>query len=187
MNPFRVTGGTFFHLRFEMPPLTPDRGLFKFFVQPFQPLVSDRNFFRFFKIFRFGKASAATGKRAGVSNIHAFNSQMAQSGPGLIGHFKISSVKTGVMKRNGPGSISGRKPYQLKIRPDVKCRIRIPGEKNLQRIGVWGSTVISFRIPAFFSIRSCLSTCRKHGVQASQALDLLFNGKLPDFCARLVA
>jgi transposase len=39
----------------------------------------------------------------------------------------------------------------------------------------------------FCRIRSYLSTCRKHGVKASQALELLFNGKLPDFCARLVA
>jgi transposase len=39
----------------------------------------------------------------------------------------------------------------------------------------------------FCRIRSYLSTCRKHGVKASQALDLLFNGKLPDFCSRVVA
>jgi len=37
----------------------------------------------------------------------------------------------------------------------------------------------------FCRIRSYLSTCRKHGVKASEALDLLFNGKLPDFCRRL--
>jgi transposase len=39
----------------------------------------------------------------------------------------------------------------------------------------------------FCRIRSYLSTCRKQGVKASQALDLLFNGKLPAFCARVVA
>lgn len=39
----------------------------------------------------------------------------------------------------------------------------------------------------FCRIRSYLSTCRKHGVKASQALDLLFNGNLPDFCARVEA
>lgn len=39
----------------------------------------------------------------------------------------------------------------------------------------------------FCRIRSYLSTCRKQGVKASQALDLLFNGKFPAFCARLVA
>ena len=39
----------------------------------------------------------------------------------------------------------------------------------------------------FCRIRSYLSTCRKHGVKASEALDLLFNGKLPDFCRRLEA
>ncbi len=33
----------------------------------------------------------------------------------------------------------------------------------------------------FCRIRSYLSTCRKQGVKASQALDLLFNGKMPDF------
>ena len=33
----------------------------------------------------------------------------------------------------------------------------------------------------FCRIRSYLSTCRKHGVKSSHALDLLFNGKLPDF------
>lgn len=33
----------------------------------------------------------------------------------------------------------------------------------------------------FCRIRGYLSTCRKHGVSSSQALNLLFNGKLPDF------
>ena len=33
----------------------------------------------------------------------------------------------------------------------------------------------------FCRIRSYLSTCRKQGVKASHALDLLFSGKLPDF------
>ncbi len=33
----------------------------------------------------------------------------------------------------------------------------------------------------FCRIRSYLSTCRKQGVKSSQALELLFNGKLPDF------
>ena len=33
----------------------------------------------------------------------------------------------------------------------------------------------------FCRIRSYLSTCRKHGVKSSRALDLLFNGKLPEF------
>ena len=39
----------------------------------------------------------------------------------------------------------------------------------------------------FCRIRSYLSTCRKQGVKASEALDLLFNGKLPAFCPRVVA
>ncbi|MDP2753982.1 MAG: transposase [Nitrospirota bacterium] len=33
----------------------------------------------------------------------------------------------------------------------------------------------------FCLIRSYLSTCRKQGIKASHALDLLFNGKLPEF------
>ena len=33
----------------------------------------------------------------------------------------------------------------------------------------------------FCRIRSYLSTCRKQGVRASRALELLFNGKLPEF------
>jgi transposase len=33
----------------------------------------------------------------------------------------------------------------------------------------------------FCRIRSFLSTCRKQGIKASQALDGLFRGQLPDF------
>jgi transposase len=33
----------------------------------------------------------------------------------------------------------------------------------------------------FCRVRGYLSTCRKQGVKSRQALDLLFNGKLPDF------
>lgn len=36
----------------------------------------------------------------------------------------------------------------------------------------------------FCRIRSYLSTCRKQGLKSSYALDLLFNGKLPDFLNR---
>ncbi len=36
----------------------------------------------------------------------------------------------------------------------------------------------------FCRVRGYLSTCRKHGVNSSEALDLLFNGKLPEFCMR---
>jgi len=39
----------------------------------------------------------------------------------------------------------------------------------------------------FCRVRSYLSTCRKQGVKASQALDLLFSGKLPDFLLQMVA
>lgn len=37
----------------------------------------------------------------------------------------------------------------------------------------------------FCRIRSYLSTCRKHGVAPTKALQMLFEGKLPDFIARL--
>lgn len=37
----------------------------------------------------------------------------------------------------------------------------------------------------FCRIRSYLSTCRKHGVAPTTALQLLFDGKLPDFIAKL--
>jgi transposase len=33
----------------------------------------------------------------------------------------------------------------------------------------------------FCLVRSYLSTCRKQGIKSSQALKLLFNGKMPDF------
>jgi transposase len=33
----------------------------------------------------------------------------------------------------------------------------------------------------FCRIRSYLSSCRKQGIKASRALELLFNGKLPEF------
>ena len=36
----------------------------------------------------------------------------------------------------------------------------------------------------FCRIRGYLSTCRKQGVKSSHALDLLFSGKLPEFCMR---
>jgi len=39
----------------------------------------------------------------------------------------------------------------------------------------------------FCRVRSYLSTCRKQGVKSSHALDLLFNGKLPDFLMPKVA
>ena len=38
----------------------------------------------------------------------------------------------------------------------------------------------------FCRVRSYLSTCRKQGVKSSHALDLLFNGKLPDFLMQIV-
>ncbi len=36
----------------------------------------------------------------------------------------------------------------------------------------------------FCRIRGYLSTCRKQGVSASEALKLLFQGKMPDFVGR---
>ncbi len=38
----------------------------------------------------------------------------------------------------------------------------------------------------FCRVRGYLSTCRKRGVKSSHALDLLFNGKLPDFMTQRV-
>jgi transposase len=38
---------------------------------------------------------------------------------------------------------------------------------------------------AFCRIRGYLSTCKKQNVPAAQALNLLFSGKLPDFCVVL--
>ena len=38
----------------------------------------------------------------------------------------------------------------------------------------------------FCRVRSYLSTCRKQGIKSSEALELLFNGKLPDLRARTV-
>jgi len=37
----------------------------------------------------------------------------------------------------------------------------------------------------FCRVRGYLSTCRKQGVTSSQAMELLFNNKLPDFCLEL--
>jgi len=38
----------------------------------------------------------------------------------------------------------------------------------------------------FCRVRGYLSTCRKRGVKSSHALDLLFNGKLPNFMTQRV-
>ena len=38
----------------------------------------------------------------------------------------------------------------------------------------------------FCRVRSYLSSCRKQGIKSSHALDLLFNGKLPDFLMPIV-
>jgi transposase len=34
-------------------------------------------------------------------------------------------------------------------------------------------------------VRSYLSTCRKHGLSATEALQMLFSGDLPDFIPKL--
>jgi hypothetical protein len=74
--------------------------------------------------------------------------------------------------------------------------IRVPFTNNLGEIDI-RMTIVQQKISRCFRskegakifcrIRSSLSTYRKHGVKASQALDLLFNDKLPDFCARVAA
>ena len=36
----------------------------------------------------------------------------------------------------------------------------------------------------FCRVRGYLSTCQKHGVSSSEAMELLFDGKLPDFAIK---
>jgi transposase len=38
----------------------------------------------------------------------------------------------------------------------------------------------------FCRVRSYLSSCKKNGVSASDALEMLFNGKLPGFIQKLI-
>ena len=60
-----------------------------------------------------------------------------------------------------------------------------PGENDIRMTKVQQKISGCFRsmegAKFFCLIRSYLSTCRKHSVKASQALELLFKGKLPDF------
>jgi len=59
------------------------------------------------------------------------------------------------------------------------------GEKDIRMTKVQQKISGCFRsmdgANIFCRVRSYLSTCRKQGVKSSHALDLLFNGKLPNF------
>ena len=59
------------------------------------------------------------------------------------------------------------------------------GENDLRMTKVHQKIAGCFRSPEgstfFCRIRSYISTCRKHGVSANEALTLLFLGKYPDF------
>lgn len=59
------------------------------------------------------------------------------------------------------------------------------GERDLRMIKIQQKISGCFRSMKgamnFCRIRSYISTCRKHGVSAHDALELIFNGKLPDF------
>ena len=60
------------------------------------------------------------------------------------------------------------------------------GENDLRMIKVQQKISGCFRsmdgAKIFCRIRSYLLTCQKHGVSPTEALSILFSGKLPDFC-----
>jgi transposase len=60
-----------------------------------------------------------------------------------------------------------------------------PGESDIRMTKVQQKISGCFRsingARMFCRIRGYLSSCRKHGIKPSHALDLLFNGKLPEF------
>jgi hypothetical protein len=70
--------------------------------------------------------------------------------------------------------------------PYTLSAVHVPlGENDIRMTKVQQKISGCFRSMAgakiFCRIRIYLSTCRKQGVKSSHALDLLFNGKLPDF------
>ena len=62
-------------------------------------------------------------------------------------------------------------------------------ERDIRMVKVQQKISGSFRswdgATFFFRIRGYLSTCEKHNISSADALEILFNGKLPDFMSFL--
>ena len=67
------------------------------------------------------------------------------------------------------------------IRMTIKSRLNREVQQKISGCfrGAEGSEI-------FCRVRGYLSTCRKHGVSSSHAMELLFEKKLPDFTRELV-
>jgi transposase len=102
----------------------------------------------------------------------------------------IGPAKRGRPKKNKPRNLLERlRDYETEVLRFMTDK-RIPFTNNLserdlrmtkvqQKISGCFRSIETAKI--FCRVRSYLSTCRKHGVSPTEALRLLFNGKLPDF------